>query len=166
MKNFRIALAAACLALISHATYAWTVIVSGPYVEGPSHHYGHNFYASDVWPSKGGAQYQAWKECRDDNDYADLWKECKSIAEYDGPTVIALITGEDRYWAVSANPDTNAAVGKGLAACHRAHIEGCKLSDVTWDFGHNRLDAPESFKQLYMKLHDGRYWQPVAGYWH
>lgn len=164
MKNIRIALAAACLAMFSHATYAWTVIVSGPYIENLPHHIGHTFYVSAVWSSKGSAENEAWRACLQNNTYQEQWKECKTIAAYDGPTAIAIVTGQDHYWAVSADPDTDAAVRKGLAACHRAHTEGCELTDVYWDFGHNRLDAPESFKQLYMKLHDGRYWRPVAGY--
>lgn len=155
VKNFRIALAAACLALVSHATYAWTAIVSGP---------GHTFYVSAVWSSKSSAESDAKMACLRDNTYQQQWKECKTIAEYDGPTAIAVVTGQEHYWAVSADPDTDAAVRKAFAACHRAHTEGCELSDVDWDFGHNRLDAPESFKQLYMKLHDGRYWRPEAGY--
>ncbi len=52
-----------------------------------------------------------------------------------------------------------------MALCHKDKAEECQLTNIYWDFGHNFLDAPESFKQLYMKLHDGEYWRPLKGYW-
>lgn len=160
------ALAAALLTIASPATYAWTDIVSGPYVETSPHYFSHNFYVSGVWPAKGKAWAQAHMECVEDNSFEDRFRgSCQSIATIDGPTVIALVTAQNHYWAVANDPDTDTAVRKAMAGCHRAKQDECVLTNIYWDFGHNFLDAPESFKRMYMKLHDGEYWRPLKGYW-
>ncbi|CAH34551.1 hypothetical protein D0U02_00445 [Burkholderia pseudomallei] len=159
-------LAAALLAIASPATYAWTDIVSGPYVETAPHYLSHTFYVSGVWPTKGKASAQAHMECVQDNSFEDRFRgSCQSIATFDGPAVIALVSAQNHYWSAYADPDTNTAVRKAMALCHKDKAEECQLTNIYWDFGHNFLDAPESFKQLYMKLHDGEYWRPLKGYW-
>lgn len=156
--------AALSLALISLAAHAWTSIVSGPYVEGPPGHFRHVFYGSGAWPNKYASQNQALQDCFSKNT-AEYEKQCEPIADYDGPVVIALVSAQNRYWAAVPDRDTDTAVKKAFSLCHRDGAEDCKLTEIYWDFGHNLLDAPESFKQLYMKLHGGTYWQPPSGYW-
>ncbi|KVM45800.1 hypothetical protein WK30_15745 [Burkholderia vietnamiensis] len=105
-------------------------------------------------------------ECVQDNSFEDRFRgSCQSIATFDGPAVIALVTAENHYWSAYASPDTDTAVRKAMALCHKDKEYECQLNNIYWDFGHNFLDAPESFKQLYMKLHDGEYWRPLKGYW-
>ncbi len=68
------ALAAALLAIASPATYAWTDIVSGPYIENDQHGFSHTFYVSGVWPTKGEASAQAHMECVQDNSFEDRFR--------------------------------------------------------------------------------------------
>ncbi|WP_232448909.1 helix-turn-helix domain-containing protein [Burkholderia ubonensis] len=136
------------LAIASPATYAWTDIVSGPYIENGQHGFSHTFYVSGVWPSKGQAWGQAHMECVQDNSFEDRFRgSCKSIATFDGPAVIALVTAQNQYWSAYADPDTDTAVRKAMALCHKDKADECQLTNIYWDFGHNFLDAPETFKQ-------------------
>lgn len=98
------------------------------------------------------AQGQSMHDCYQNNT-TEFNQQCKVIANFDGPAAIALVTAQNHYWAASADQDTNVAIKKSLSLCHRDKAEGCEL-----------IDAPESFKQLYTKLHNGNYWQPFTGH--